>query len=765
MIGVVFEALNLHKNIQKPLFILVILGLCAAWTLLSQVRMLRLPGSETFLGPDGALALLENYTIDARLKFRGPIEAPVKLTYVDVDSESIRRLGNFPWNREFFARALDALFEQGGIKAAGLDFVFSNAGIPALGREEAEKGSRALGKTIHTNKNVVVAATYGTQNRPLGDISSFPFVFERRYGQSEVGPPELPSFPVVGPTWGHIGLIDTVGEGVRYLPFFAKTDLHLYLPMSLNLALIWWDLDASAVKIEKNRMLVTDKDGAIKARIPLVMGQLVEPNWFNSWYSEADHHVSIVDVIAFGQAAKTGTPEEQELAKQFFEPLRNSVALIGPVDPLLKDISVMPLSGANPVPRVSVHGNLLKTITTGEFLHRLPQAANVGLIFALGFCATAFSLLPDRFSRTAKFFGGAIVLIYIAAAFLLFQQYELLLPIVAPVGAAISCGVAGAFLQLTSQEEQKRRIKDMFGTYLSPALVERMVESGEEPKLGGVDAEITAFFSDVAGFSGFSELLTPQQLVALMNEYLTAMTDILMEQGCYVDKYIGDAIVGIYNAPAPVENHALRACVTSQLLRRRLADLRKKWISEGNKWPPIVGQMRMRMGMNTGFATVGNMGSNRRFNYTMMGDTVNLAARCESGAKSYGVYTMVTGETRRAAEAAGDDCVFRFLDKIIVKGRSEPAEMHEVVCLRSDINAETKECIKIYDEGTAHYLAQEWDLAISAFERSARLEWNRPELNPDSHDTPSTVMLARARRLKANPPEGPWTGVYKMETK
>jgi len=765
LIGVVFEALNLHKNIRKPLFILVILGLCSAWTLLSQVRMLRLPGSETFLGPDGALAFLENYTIDARLKFRGPIEAPVKLTYVDVDSESIRRLGNFPWNREFFALALDALFEHGGIKAVGLDFVFSNAGIPALGREEAEKGSRALGKTIHTHKNVVVAATYGTQNRPLGDISSFPFVFERRYGQSEVGPPELPSFPVVGPTWGHIGLIDTVGEGVRYLPFFAKTDLHLYLPMSLNLALIWWDLDASAVKIEKNRMLVTDKDGAVKARIPLVMGQLVEPNWFNSWYSEADHHVSIVDVIAFGLAAKTGTPEEQELAKKFFEPLRDSVALIGPVDPLLKDISVMPLSGANPVPRVSVHGNLLKTITTGEFLHRLPQAANVAIIFALGFCATAFSLLPDRFSRIAKFLGGAIVLVYIAAAFLLFQQYELLLPIVAPVGAAISCGFAGAFLQLSSQEEQKRRIKDMFGTYLSPALVERMVESGEEPKLGGVDAEITAFFSDVAGFSGFSELLTPQQLVALMNEYLTAMTDILMEQGCYVDKYIGDAIVGIYNAPAPVENHALRACVTSQLLRRRLADLRKKWISEGDKWPPIVGQMRMRMGMNTGFATVGNMGSNRRFNYTMMGDTVNLAARCESGAKSYGVYTMVTGETRRAAEAAGDDCVFRFLDKIIVKGRSEPAEMHEVVCLRSDINAETKECIKIYDEGTAHYLAQEWDLAILAFERSARLEWNRPELNPDSHDTPSTVMLARARRLKANPPEGPWTGIYKMETK
>jgi adenylate cyclase len=761
--------LNLYRNIRRPIFILIILGLCTVWSLLSQVQILRLAGSETFLGPDGALAFLENYTIDARLHYRGPIKAPIKIIYVDVDSESIRRLGSLPWNREFFALALDALFQHGGVKAAGLDFVFSDAGIPSLGRDEAEKGTRALGKAIHTNKNIVLAATYGSQNRPLGNISSFPFVFERRYGQSEIGPPELPSFPVVGPSWGHIGLIDTVGNDVRYLPFFAKTDLHIYYPMALNLALLHWGLSTNAVKIEKDRMLVMDKDGGVKADIPLVMGQLVEPNWFNAWASEADRHASIVDVIAFGQAAKSGTPEEQELAKKFFEPLRESVALIGPVDPLLKDLSIMPLSGQIPVPRVSVHGNLLKTIASGKFLHRLPQAGNIALIFALGFCASAFSILPDRFSHSAKFLGGVIVLLYIGAAFVLFEHYELLLPIIAPVGTAISCVFAGAFLQLSSQEEQKRRIKGMFGAYLSPALVERMIESGDEPQLGGVDAEITAFFSDVAGFSGFSELLSPQQLVALMNEYLTAMTDILMEQGCYVDKYIGDAIVGMYNAPAPLENHALRACIASQLLRQRLADLRKKWVSEGNKWPSIVGHMHMRIGMNTGFATVGNMGSSRRssrrFNYTMMGDTVNLAARCESGAKSYGVYTMVTGETRRAAEAAGDDCVFRYLDKIIVKGRSEPTDIHEIVCLRSDLNEETTACMKIYDEGTAHYLAQQWDRAIAAFERSSKLEWNRPALNPDSQDTPSTVMLARALRLKDNPPQGVWTGVYKMETK
>jgi adenylate cyclase len=247
---------DLRKSIRKPLFVLILLGICSVWALLSQVSMLRLPNSEKFLGPDGLLAFLENPTIDARFRLRGPIEAPVKVAYVDVDSESISRLGNFPWNREFFALALDALFEFGGIRAAGMDFVFSSAGIPALGREEAQKGTIALGKCIHKNKNVVLAATYGSQNRPLGDSSSFPFVFERRYGTTPIGPPELPSHPVVGPTWGRIGLIDTVGEDVRYVPYFAKTDLHTYYPMSLQLALILWKLGPQDVTIESNRVVV-----------------------------------------------------------------------------------------------------------------------------------------------------------------------------------------------------------------------------------------------------------------------------------------------------------------------------------------------------------------------------------------------------------------------------------------------------------------------------------------------------------------------------
>lgn len=745
------------SHLQTVVSVLVFFVFCGIWTLLSQLPLTPFTERQSFLGPDGFLAPFENHSIDARFNLRGSMDAPVKVCYVDVDTESISRLGNFPWNREYFAITLDALFQHGGIKAAGMDFVFSMAGIPALGRDEAEAGSKALGKSIHKNKNVVTAATFGTKG-------FFPFVFQKSQINPEDEAPELPAFPIVGPTWGHVGLIDTVGNDVRYVPFFAKTPTHTYLPMSLKLALIYWGLPASALTIEEDKLVVKKDDGSTVASIPLRMGQLAEPNWFGAWM-EKDRHASLVHVMAFAQALQNGTEEEKQLAREFFAPFKDSVVLIGPVDPLLKDISLMPLNGSHAVPRVSVHGNLLKTLLSGRFIERPPVWVNCALIFLLGFVAASFSIVPPRFNALARICGALTVLGYIGAAFLLFSTHDLIIPLVAPVGAALSCTFYGALIHLSNERRQKRRITGMFGTYLSPSLVEKMVESGEEPKLGGIDAEITAFFSDVQGFSGFSEMLAPQQLVALMNEYLSAMTDILMEEGCYVDKYIGDAIVGIFNSPVELENHALKACVATQLLHKRLAELRMKWASEGDKWPPFVSRMQMRIGTNTGHATVGNMGSEKRFNYTMMGDMVNLAARCESGAKSYGVYTMVTGETMRSAEAGGDDCVFRFLDKIIVKGRSEPAEMYEVVCLRKDLDAETQKCIELYAEGIEHYRNQRWTPALDCFEKSAELETNRPERNPDSPTTPSLVMIDRTRYLMANPPGADWNGVYVMKSK
>lgn len=447
-----------------------------------------------------------------------------------------------------------------------------------------------------------------------------------------------------------------------------------------------------------------------------------------------------------------------------FEEFRDALVLVGPVDKILQDLAPSPYD-ASPVPKVGVHGNLIKTIYSGNYIRRLHWVGDVVIVFALAALAAFAGLYNESGARWVRGVTTVILVGYIVAVFWIFSETSWVLPLIAPVGAMSMTGVVGLAWRLVIEEKQKGRIKGMFGAYLSPALVSRMVESGEEPQLGGIDADITAFFSDVQGFSSFSEQLAPHQLVNLMNEYLTAMTDILMEWDCYVDKYIGDAIVGIFNAPVPVEKHALKACIVTQIMQHRLGELRAKWRMEGDKWPPVVSRMQMRIGLNTGKATVGNMGSERRFNYTMMGDTVNLAARCESGAKTLGVYTMITGETKRAAEAAGDDCVFRFLDKIVVKGRTEPAEMYEIVCLRKDLHEETARCIELYNEGIEHYHAQEWDSAIYHFESAAKLEPNRAERNPVAPETPSQIMLSRARKLKENPPGRDWDGVFVMKTK
>jgi adenylate cyclase len=251
-----------------------------------------------------------------------------------------------------------------------------------------------------------------------------------------------------------------------------------------------------------------------------------------------------------------------------------------------------------------------------------------------------------------------------------------------------------------------------------------------------------------------------------MNEYFTAYTDIVLAQGGLLDKYIGDMVVAMFGGLVPLQDHALRACVATQLVQRRLGELREKWRGEGDKWPELVWRMQTRIGLNSGLATVGNMGSAARFNYTMMGDNVNLASRMESGAKAYGVYTMAAEPTKLACEQhGGDRVVFRYLDKIVVKGRTIPVPIYEIVGLKEDVTGTTRECLGLFAEGIARYLAQEWDAAEALFLRSGALEANQPGKVPGVENNPSLVLLSRCRYMRSHPPGADWNGVYVMKEK
>ncbi len=272
---------------------------------------------------------------------------------------------------------------------------------------------------------------------------------------------------------------------------------------------------------------------------------------------------------------------------------------------------------------------------------------------------------------------------------------------------------------------------------------------------------MTAYFTDIQSFSTFSEKLgSPTRLVELLNEYLTAMTDILLQHRGTLDKYEGDAILAFFGAPMPMEDHAHQACLAALAMQERLRGLREKWAGEGEKWPAIVSQMRMRIGVNTGAITVGNMGTPTRMDYTMMGDAVNLAARLESAAKQYGVYTMISNRTY---EPVRDEFIVRALDKIQVVGRSEPVVVYELLAQRGKLPAAYEPLLERYNEALGLFYAREWEQAERIL---TTLEQQEPlrEIAP-GHMSPSRRILNMCRMYRQSPPGPDWDGVTRLTTK
>lgn len=332
-----------------------------------------------------------------------------------------------------------------------------------------------------------------------------------------------------------------------------------------------------------------------------------------------------------------------------------------------------------------------------------------------------------------------------------------IMPVVAPITGILLTYSSNIIFQFLHEQKDKKFLRDTFGTYISPEVLDKMYEEKQAPKLGGVEGHHTAFFSDIQNFSTFSEVLEPERMVALMNEYLTVMSKVVLENQGTLDKYIGDAIVAFYGAPVHVEDHEKKSCFTALDMQKALNDLRIKWKKEGN-WPEIVYSMQHRIGLNCGKMVTGNMGSEMRMNYTMMGDTVNLAARLESSAKHYGVYNFV-GEN--IYEATKDDFIFRFLDFVKVKGKNIPVKVYELVSHKNNISNENIMLVKKFEEGIDLYFQQNWKKALSKFEEAKKLE----DYFDARNTTPSQIYINRCIQFQKTPPEKDWNGVWTMTSK
>ena len=333
-----------------------------------------------------------------------------------------------------------------------------------------------------------------------------------------------------------------------------------------------------------------------------------------------------------------------------------------------------------------------------------------------------------------------------------------LIPVVFPTVSMIVPYGLNLSYKLYTENQDKKFLKNTFGNYISSDLVEQMYESKQIPELGGQEGYHTLIFSDIASFSSFSEAMTAPELVELLNEYLTAMTQIILDNGGTVDKYIGDAIVAFYGAPVDVAEHENKAILTVVEMNEKLKELKKKWRLEGDKWPDLVKNMQHRIGINTGYLVTGNMGSELQMNYTCMGDTVNLAARLESGSKQWGI-------DAQAAQSVYDktkkDFVFRKLGGVRVKGKKEPVNVYELLCKKGREPKGLDKLLKQFEKARMLYLKQDWDNAIKAFQMSDQLE----DMSDSRHTNPSRTYINICNEFKANPPGEDWDGVYTFKQK
>jgi adenylate cyclase len=408
------------------------------------------------------------------------------------------------------------------------------------------------------------------------------------------------------------------------------------------------------------------------------------------------------------------------------------------------DLRVTPLSAF--APGVVIHMSALDNILR----HRHLQPASwwifaaSTLILTLG-TAWAFMLIPSQ--RVKPVAIGGLAIAYYGLAVHAFTSHGLWLGLAIPEGALVVSFAAAATVEYLTEGKQRRQLRTVFDKYMAAEVVDEIMRNPEAIRLGGEKKELTVLFSDIAGFTSISERLDPETLVELLNKYLSAMTDIILQHRGNVNKYLGDGIMAIFGAPRGDPNHASLACFAALDSQAELAKRREQWKAEGQP------EISARIGINSGWLVVGNMGSQARMEYTVMGDTVNLASRLEGANKYYDTLILLGPRTY---ELAAQDIEAREIDRMRVKGKKEPVVVFELLARKGGLSVEQHRIVKTYVEGLEAYKRRDFKAAAAQFQAALAL---------DPSDGPSQVYLERAEEYFMAPPPADWDGVYELKSK
>ncbi len=705
---------------------------------------------------------LELWTLDLRQRsaaesrkagVEGARESEIVLVLFDASSVAEwDYLSPFP--RPFIAGLIDAL-SAAGARTIGLD-VYLEELFPTLG------GDDLLRESIRRAGNVVLVAPMDT----------------------EVSPPTL-AYP--HPEFA--GVAADVGASEIPTPFETARDATLVVRSAQGLEPSWalslfahargLDVDSLLARAWENR---TVELGGFPER----WGEL-PPEWFQDGESAGFAHSFPIRFI--GPPSRPGAEDASEGTFTTFS--ASMVPLLAPFTPeFFRDKIVMVGTGFHDSDKfrtpfyeapvhsraddggrseiagwtygVEVHANALQNLLDSEFLRPLGfgwvlllMAALAGAVCLLTFwlgagwgAVAAVTSATLALALAGWAFLGEIFFPWIGTVLELEGRF-LWVPVVAPLTSVLLAYLGSTAYVSIVEGREKRFIRGAFGKYVSPEVVAQIAESPAALRLGGQKRPLTILFSDLAGFTTLSERLDAEELVTLLNEYLTEMTDIVMEEEGTLDKYIGDAIMAFWNAPKEQPDHADRALRCAIKMQRKMAELNRRWAKDQGE------ELVVRIGVNTGAAVVGNVGGQNRFDYSAIGDPVNLAARLEPANKSYDTLVMASEFTLKGAAPA--EYYLRELDLLAVKGKLEPVRVYEILEMQGgDLTREQQESLSHYNTGLAAYQRRDWELAARYFQAA---------LDSNPQDGPAGVYLERARDCIANPPPADWDFVVRRQVK
>ena len=710
------------------------------------------------------LSTLRNQGFDLlqRLNPRPVTEQPI--TIVDIDEKSLKQVGQWPWPRSEVAQLVTRLTEMGAV-AIGFDIVFAEPDRLSPGRIAEDNATlpdtikaslRALpsnddlfGEAVRRSR-VVVGETAVRQGQRVETSDEPQPIAEIPHAAVGEDPfPHLLHFPQLVQNYGPISqaaaghgvfTVDPDPDGVyRRMPLVMVVQDRIRLGLAPEMLRIATGGQAFATRADEAGLT-----GIVvgKVLIPTDGNGKVWP-WFNG--SRPERYVSAAGVM-------DGTAPPARIAGR--------LVLIGTSAVGLEDYRATPVAAF--MPGVEIHAQILENILGQELLYRPNYALGMEVMFVVILGVLIIWLVPRFGAAVTSIAAVAVLSVLVAGTLWAFHFERMLIDPMFPIGAMTAIFMVMATANYLREEQQKRQIRGAFGQYLSPALVDRLADHPDQLVLGGETRDLTLLFTDVRGFTTISESYKayPQGLTRLMNRFLTALSQPILEQDGTIDKYMGDAIMAFWNAPVDRPDHAERACRAALDMVRKVKVLNETRLTETRDDPnDPYHEIKIGIGLNSGPCVVGNMGSDMRFDYTALGDTVNLASRLEGQSKPYGLSIILGDNT--ASAVAGRFALME-VDLIRVKGKLEPERIHAL--LGAEAVAGDPGFVELSGANASMlsaYRGQRWDDALAAM---AAMAAPAERLGIDIADY-LDLFGERIRAFRESPPDADWDGVYVASSK